>query len=346
MCGAGADVAGGERALRKSGARACGSLEEEAARAKEAAHAVAGLQAAAARALDSSAAAARATEDLSQALAAYAAALAADAADGSAPDAAVQAALESAGDAAATLQQLHRLELDTTVQLERKVAAPLDTLVKGELAAAAGVRRQARRTAHGEARAQLAAVNDKCDHQAMKSMCEANEALLDASGRGHRLLREALPAVVRRRAALAQQAALDAAQFVLGARLQHSPDEALRQGPLEKKGGKRRNWNLRWFVLRRGFLLYCTAAEGELKGVVRLAGCRVERAANRRKPHCFAVHTPLRTYLISAADERDLVAWTTAIRDAAAAADLEAARALQALQAHAPTPPEPAPLFA
>ena len=44
------------------------------------------------------------------------------------------------------------------------------------------------------------------------------------------------------------------------------------QGFLEKKGGVRRNWLRRWFVIDGDSLKYYTKIDGELKGTIPLTG--------------------------------------------------------------------------
>jgi len=52
-----------------------------------------------------------------------------------------------------------------------------------------------------------------------------------------------------------------------------SPDK---QGILEKKGAKRKNWNERWFVLKDNYLFYCKNEKSNPQGIINLHGCTVK----------------------------------------------------------------------
>jgi len=49
--------------------------------------------------------------------------------------------------------------------------------------------------------------------------------------------------------------------------------ETVREGYLLKKGSQRRNWKLRWFVLKKNYLVYLAGLNKKPKGVIVLDGC-------------------------------------------------------------------------
>ncbi|KAL6071261.1 Rho GTPase activating protein [Balamuthia mandrillaris] len=87
----------------------------------------------------------------------------------------------------------------------------------------------------------------------------------------------------------------------------------VKEGWLAKKGGKRRNWNTRWCVLRPKYLSYFKdKTDAKPKGTVVLSGVRVMESA--RKQYCFAITLPDRTYLMAAKDAKEQEEWMQAIQ--------------------------------
>ena len=86
-----------------------------------------------------------------------------------------------------------------------------------------------------------------------------------------------------------------------------------RIGYLAKKGGKRTNWNTRWFVLTNTHLIYYSSdEEKKMKGQIPLAGARVGDSS--RKPHCFVIYIPERTYYIAAVSSTEKQRWLRLIK--------------------------------
>jgi len=94
-----------------------------------------------------------------------------------------------------------------------------------------------------------------------------------------------------------------------------------KSGWLEKRGGLRKTWKKRFFVLKDNELRYYKdqACKG-MKGTIPVEGCSVEIApeAKYHKKFCFELNSPLsnRTYVIVAENSSTLQEWMTAIRKA------------------------------
>jgi len=96
-----------------------------------------------------------------------------------------------------------------------------------------------------------------------------------------------------------------------------SSDILYKQGYLLKKGAKRRNWTTRWFILGYNHLAYYkNPGDSEPKGSLELKGTHVEKTTEMKKPCCFCVVTPLRTYFFSAKNNEVMEEWIACIRKA------------------------------
>jgi len=95
-----------------------------------------------------------------------------------------------------------------------------------------------------------------------------------------------------------------------------------RMGWLEKRGGIRKSWKKRWFVLRDGELKYYASDKKNTKesGNIILDGCQVEIApeAKYSRKFCFELNSPLqnRVFVIVAENGTSLQEWMNAIRRA------------------------------
>src|SRR3990167_2754552 len=106
-------------------------------------------------------------------------------------------------------------------------------------------------------------------------------------------------------------------EFQIGTRVVVADQEIIKEGSLEKKGAKRRNWNQRWFVLKSKYLFYYNNnTEKILKGYIYLKNCTIESSYNKKKANCFSISTTFRTFLISASTEKEMKEWIQAIKSA------------------------------
>lgn len=101
-----------------------------------------------------------------------------------------------------------------------------------------------------------------------------------------------------------------------------SPSEVSQKcGFLMKKGGQRRNWKKRWFMLQDKSLHYYSARPEKRKaplGTIDLRTCLcvnrlVNPVSNVGLKHIFTIDTPNRIFQIAAADEVELVDWLRAL---------------------------------
>lgn len=89
--------------------------------------------------------------------------------------------------------------------------------------------------------------------------------------------------------------------------------DVVKQGYLWKKGGSRRNWKFRWFILKPRIMYYFNnEKDKKLLGTVSLVNCTVG-TVNIRRPHCFAVSAKDRIFQMSAADDQQRGEWMSAI---------------------------------
>jgi len=85
----------------------------------------------------------------------------------------------------------------------------------------------------------------------------------------------------------------------------------LKRGPGGPGKGK---WKKRWFRLFKEFVFYLKAPkDAKPKGIIPIIGDDTISDSDK-KDNCFAMHTPTRTYYISAADEAECNSWMVAIK--------------------------------
>jgi len=131
-----------------------------------------------------------------------------------------------------------------------------------------------------------------------------------------------------------------------------SPDK---QGALEKKGAKRKNWNDRWIVLKDNYLFYCKNEKSNPQGIINLHGCTVSPIQGpTARASSFSLLAPKsvsidakwtnRTYFMAAKDSKEMESWMTKLEDAGKKA-VERAAAKKAesgvKEEPKPTPTEP-----
>uniref|UniRef100_W5K958 Differentially expressed in FDCP 6 homolog n=1 Tax=Astyanax mexicanus TaxID=7994 RepID=W5K958_ASTMX len=93
----------------------------------------------------------------------------------------------------------------------------------------------------------------------------------------------------------------------------------LKKGYMLKKGHVRRNWQERWFVLKPEIVVYYVSEDlKEKKGEIQLDGsCAVETIPDKEGKRClFCVKTPVRTFEMSAPDQKQRVEWIQAMQTA------------------------------
>jgi len=131
-----------------------------------------------------------------------------------------------------------------------------------------------------------------------------------------------------------------------------SPDK---QGALEKKGAKRKNWNDRWFVLKDNYLFYCKNEKSNPQGIINLHGCTVSQIQGpTARPNSFSLLAPKSvsidakwtnlTYFMAAKDNKEMESWMSKLEDAGKKAVERAAakKAESGVKEEAkPTPTEP-----
>jgi len=89
------------------------------------------------------------------------------------------------------------------------------------------------------------------------------------------------------------------------------------QGYLKKKGGDRRNWKKRWFVLTTVELSYWVKPNRSQKGSIQLEDVKsVQNASSKKHKRCFSVTTESREYMIVAESDEQRTAWMNALRGA------------------------------
>jgi len=103
-----------------------------------------------------------------------------------------------------------------------------------------------------------------------------------------------------------------------------SPDK---QGALEKKGAKRKNWNDRWFVLKDNYLFYCKNEKSNPQGIINLHGCTVKDIQGpTARANSFSLLAPKsvsidakwtnRTYYMAAKDSKEMESWMSKLEEA------------------------------
>uniref|UniRef100_A0A8C6T636 Switch-associated protein 70 n=1 Tax=Neogobius melanostomus TaxID=47308 RepID=A0A8C6T636_9GOBI len=97
--------------------------------------------------------------------------------------------------------------------------------------------------------------------------------------------------------------------------------DVLKQGFMQKKGHKRKNWTERWFVLKPDCISYFTGEDQQdKKGDIPLDGnCFVESLPDKDGKKClFLVKSSQKTFEISASDKKKKQEWIQAIQMVAA----------------------------
>ena len=104
-------------------------------------------------------------------------------------------------------------------------------------------------------------------------------------------------------------------KYEKGSKIEIEDQEIIKEGQLEKKGEKRRNWNMRWFILKSKYLLYFNNSNDKiLKGFIYLKNCKIQPIFNKKKPHCFSIDTTTRRFVISANSEKEMKDWMNKIK--------------------------------
>eukprot|EP01088_Endostelium_zonatum_P007015 TRINITY_DN19168_c0_g1_i1.p1 TRINITY_DN19168_c0_g1~~TRINITY_DN19168_c0_g1_i1.p1 ORF type:complete len:242 (+),score=58.31 TRINITY_DN19168_c0_g1_i1:80-805(+) len=97
-------------------------------------------------------------------------------------------------------------------------------------------------------------------------------------------------------------------------------DGIIKAGYLTKKGHRRRNWTVRYFVLKENKLsYYSTLSEplGKAKGTIELRPtCTIGPAAGMKRTHSFQITTCIKPYIyfVSAKDENEMQDWIDALK--------------------------------
>ena len=91
-------------------------------------------------------------------------------------------------------------------------------------------------------------------------------------------------------------------------------------GWLDKKGGFRKNWNRRWFMLQNDCLIYKKEESGGNVGSIPVSSIQearrstFESASKQARPFEIELVTKERTYRFMAADEQNRTAWLTVLQ--------------------------------
>jgi TPR repeat protein len=120
----------------------------------------------------------------------------------------------------------------------------------------------------------------------------------------------------------------------------------IKAGWLQKQGGKRKNWNKRWFVLVRDNLFYFKdehTKSPEPEGGIPLEYCTVILNAKDTmdipKKNALGVLTLYRNYYLQASSNEDMVSWANAIEAAADGCTARAAVNIDELRERSKLPP-------
>lgn len=98
------------------------------------------------------------------------------------------------------------------------------------------------------------------------------------------------------------------------------PGELVKSGFLTKKGAKRKNWNLRWFILKDKYLIYFKdekdfSSNKEPYGIVQLEECFVAPFPTKMFGFTIAYNnSEKRDYFICAESNESVTSWMDAIR--------------------------------
>jgi hypothetical protein len=107
--------------------------------------------------------------------------------------------------------------------------------------------------------------------------------------------------------------------------MENLPDYVAKEGWMEKKGGSRRNWSKRWFVLKGSFLYYYESDKAahkdnaKEKGIISLTDCIIQQIEHHSRPFCFEIsHAEReRKYEVSCAGAEEKNEWMEVVATAA-----------------------------
>eukprot|EP00163_Fabomonas_tropica_P002582 TRINITY_DN1199_c0_g1_i1.p1 TRINITY_DN1199_c0_g1~~TRINITY_DN1199_c0_g1_i1.p1 ORF type:complete len:342 (-),score=76.99 TRINITY_DN1199_c0_g1_i1:118-1143(-) len=93
----------------------------------------------------------------------------------------------------------------------------------------------------------------------------------------------------------------------------------MHQGFLTKRGGLRKNWKKRWFVMKDATLSYYEKPESvvtkaKAKGTIELIDVICQENNEMGKDHCFELVTGQRTYYFVAKDDAEMQEWIEVLR--------------------------------
>ena len=81
-----------------------------------------------------------------------------------------------------------------------------------------------------------------------------------------------------------------------------------------KEGGRIKTLKKRWFILRETSLAYYKDEKDETpQGIISLKESKASLTSEAKRPFCFAVATPERTYVCSATSDDEMWEWINAI---------------------------------
>jgi len=227
------------------------------------------------------------------------------------------------------LQSLEEMQNESAKLLAKRLEGPLSKLMKNELVTCQSqkkkyeAKKQPTEQLIQETYLVLSDCSQKCETQILKSMCETFEEQYQLIDHSLKLMRQILPAMMEYRTKIELADLQIEGGYQIGSRVEVPESEIIVQGSMEKKGAKRRNWNERWFVLKQRHLLYFSNVDLELKGAIYLQNCTIDAAFHKKKPHCFAIQTSLRTYILCPQSEQEMKRWMSAIRNATVESELK-----------------------
>lgn len=107
--------------------------------------------------------------------------------------------------------------------------------------------------------------------------------------------------------------------------LEDLPDYIAKEGWMEKKGGSRRNWNRRYFVLQGPFLYYYASDTAfkknqPHKGMISLKDCVTQMTTHKKREHCFEINhsdEDRRNFILDCVSQQDKFEWIEAVSTAA-----------------------------
>ncbi|KAM9972574.1 hypothetical protein ACTFIR_011941 [Dictyostelium discoideum] len=95
-------------------------------------------------------------------------------------------------------------------------------------------------------------------------------------------------------------------------------NDIAKEGFLIKKGHIRRNWNVRWFQLKRNILTYSkTPNDIKLSGTIILSPeSEIDIATNMKRTNCFQIKNQSFIFYCSSQSQSDMESWITALNTA------------------------------